>query len=109
MDMTLYDRKNEFNNNNLSLCESKCTYKGYNSSSSKAICDCYIKSNMTYSRNNNSQRGLLNKLENDKSNSNLDVTQCLNVSSSTEELKSNSGFFLLLFILATFVIIFIIF
>ena len=107
--MTLYDRKNEFNNNNLSLCESKCTYKGYNSSSSKAICDCYIKSNMTYSRNNSNQKELLNKLENDKSNSNLDVTQCLNVFSSPEELKSNSGFFLLLFILATFIIIFIIF
>ena len=28
--MTLYDRKNEYNNNNLSLCEINCEYKGYN-------------------------------------------------------------------------------
>ena len=34
-DMTIYDRKNDFNENHLSLCESNCTYKGYNSSSLK--------------------------------------------------------------------------
>ena len=27
IDLTLYDRKNEFNNNNLSLCESNCQFK----------------------------------------------------------------------------------
>ena len=47
--MTLYDRKNEFNNNNMSLCESKCEFRGYNSTTSKAICFCHIKNNMTYS------------------------------------------------------------
>ena len=31
IDMTLYEKKNQYNNNNLALCESNCLYKGYNS------------------------------------------------------------------------------
>ena len=108
VDVTLYDRKNEFNNNNMSLCESKCIFKGYNSTSSKAICDCHIKKNMTYSYDDINQNELLLKIESEKSSSNLGVAKC-NVFSSTEELKSNSGFYLLLFILIIFVIVSIIF
>ena len=109
VDMTLYDRKNEFNNNNMSLCESKCEFRGYNSTTSKAICFCQIKNNMTYSYDDINQNDLLTKIQSDKSNSNLDVTQCMEVFGSTEELKSNSGFYLLLFILIIFIIVFIIF
>ena len=39
VDMTLYDRKNDYNNKNLSLCESGCQFLGYNATTSKAICD----------------------------------------------------------------------
>ena len=106
--MTLYDRKNEFNNNNMSLCESKCIYKGYNSTTSKAICDCHIKNNITYSYDDINQNDLLTKIQSDKTNSNLGVAKC-NVFSSPEELKTNSGFFLLLIILVIFVIVAIIF
>ena len=109
IDMTLYDRKNEFNKNNLSLCESNCIFKGYNSSTSKAICDCHIKNEMTYSYDDIDTNGLLNKIQSDKSSSNLGVTQCLNVFTSSEEIKSNSGFYSLLIILIIFIIIFIIF
>ena len=109
IDVTLFDRKNEFNNNNLSLCESKCEFKGYNSSSSKAICVCHIKNNITYSYNDINPDDLLNKIQSEKSSSNLGVTQCLSVFSSPEEIKYNSGFYTLLFILIIFVIVFIIF
>ena len=109
IDMTLYDRKNEFNNNNLSLCESNCIFKGYNSSKSKAICDCHIKNEMIYSYDDIDTNGLLNKIQSDKSSSNLGVTQCLNVFTSSEEIKSNSGFYSLLIILIIFIIVFIIF
>ena len=33
----------------MSLCEATCVFIGYNSSTSKAMCDCQIKSDMTYS------------------------------------------------------------
>jgi hypothetical protein len=53
---------------------------------------------------------LLEKINNEKSSSNLKVTQCLSkVLTSPEKIESNSGFYSLLFILIIFIIIFIIF
>ena len=42
-DIILSDRKNEFNYNNMSLCESNCTYKGYNAETKTATCQCEAK------------------------------------------------------------------
>ena len=108
-DLTIYDKKNEYNKNNMSLCESNCVYKGYNSTTSKAICDCHIKNNITYSYNDIDTNNLLNHMENEKSFSNIGITQCLNVFGDPNQIKSNSGFYSLLIILAIFVLIFILF
>ena len=78
-------------------------------STEKAICDCQIKSDMTYSSGDINPNDLLNKIESQQSITNLAVTQCLNTFSNPEELKSNSGFFTLLIILAAFVVVFIVF
>ena len=40
-DLTLRDKKELFNNNNMSLCESICVYKGY--VNNQIICECKIK------------------------------------------------------------------
>ena len=110
LDMTLYDRKNEFNTKNLSLCESKCEFKIYNSTMSQVICDCDIKNELTFSSNDTVNfNDLLSKIVNEKSSSNLGVTQCMNVFNSPDDIKSNSGFYLLLIILIIFIIVFIIF
>jgi len=42
-DINLKDRKNEFFDKNLSICESNCDYEGYNSELGKAICECNVK------------------------------------------------------------------
>ena len=104
-DITLYDRKNEYNNKNLSLCEFNCTFKGYNNS--KVECDCLI--NTGLNRLNMNQTELLNKLKSTKSIINMDVMQCTEILISKEDLESNPGFYLLIFILVVFIIIFIIF
>jgi len=109
VDMTLYDRKNEFNNQNLSLCESKCEFKGYNSSTARAICDCNIKSDMTFSEDDINKGSLISQIQSEKSSSNLGVTKCSNVLSSGEQIKSNGGFFSLLLIIIIFIIVFILF
>ncbi len=106
-DLTLYDRKNEYNDKNRSLCESSCTYKGYNITSSKAICECNIKNEINYSSNNTND--LLNKIQSDKSSSNLGVTKCTNVFTSPEKIKTNSGFITIIIILGIFIIVFILF
>ena len=40
-DILLNDRQDEFNNNNMFLCEKNCTYNGYNNQ--KANCECDVK------------------------------------------------------------------
>ena len=109
VDMTLFDRKNEFNKNNLSLCESKCDFNGYNKTTSDAICNCNIENDLFYSISDINENSLLYEIKNEKSSSNLGVTQCYNIFTSPEDIKSNSGFFLLLIILVIFLIVFILF
>ena len=110
VDMTLYERKNEFNENNMSLCEKDCDYIKYNKETKKAECNCAIKNEISFSKENINQGDLVGKINNnEKSSTNLKVTQCTNVFSSPEQIKSNGGFFLLLIILIAFIIIFIIF
>ena len=41
--MTIYDRKNDFNEQNLSLCENNCEFKEYKRDVKKVICDCKVK------------------------------------------------------------------
>jgi hypothetical protein len=49
-DDTLEERKNKFNNNYLSLCESNCKYDGYNKNTKMVLCECAFKSEfMKYS------------------------------------------------------------
>ena len=98
LDMTLYDRKNQYNNNNYSLCEKDCIFISYNNETKKVECDCNIKNNMSYYNSNISLEEMLSKIENEKSSSNLKVIKCLNNVIMPEEIKSNSGFFFINYI-----------
>ena len=42
-DLTLFDRKKNFNEKFLSLCEKNCIYKGYNNTNKRANCECKTK------------------------------------------------------------------
>ena len=42
-DIITADRKNEYISNNMSLCESKCEYGGYDADINKAKCECEVK------------------------------------------------------------------
>ena len=77
VDITLYDRKNEYNNNNLSLCETKCIYQGYNPNSKKVLCSCPMgnKSPLTLG-DIIDQKKLLDSFINIKSKSNIGVMKC---------------------------------
>ena len=43
VDKIILDRKNEFIDYNMSLCDSDCTFNGYDSTNHKALCKCNIK------------------------------------------------------------------
>ena len=44
---TLIQRKNEFNNNHLSLCEKNCDYIKYDTDTKNVLCECKIKTEFT--------------------------------------------------------------
>ena len=46
VDIILVDRRSEFINNNLTLCENDCVFIDYDSINFKAICQCKIKNNI---------------------------------------------------------------
>ena len=106
-DMTMYDRKNDYNKNHLSLCEANCTFKGYNSSTSKVECECKTKSYL-YSVDDLSKDDLINKIENEQKLTNLNLIKCSNLLSS-DNIKNNSGFYLIVIIIILFIIIIILF
>ena len=97
VDITLYDRKNEYNNNNLSLCERKCIYQGYNSNSKKVLCSCPMgnKSPLTLGDIIDLKK-LLDSFINIKSKSNIGVMKCYKLLFSKEGIIYNIGSYLLL-------------
>ena len=108
IDITIYDRKNDYNEKHLSLCEVNCTYKGYNSTLIKAECECKTKSYF-YSPEDLSKNNFLNTLDNGQKITNLNVMKCSNLLSSPEDIKNNTGFFLLAIIIILLIIVMILF
>ena len=110
--MIIKDRQKEFVDNGLTVCQEECFFKDYNSSLQIANCSCQVKEATNSYDNMNINKTKLSEnfeIKNDKmGGSNLGITSC-DVFSSNENIKSNTGFFLLLLILAIFIIIFIIF
>jgi len=107
-DVSLYDRKNNFNFNNMSLCEKGCEYLRYDINKSRVECECKIKTNLTFWNNDTDINDLLAKIEAQESITNLGLITC-DVFSSKENIESNPGFYTFIFIIIIFIIIFIIF
>ena len=77
----------------MSLCESNCEYKGYDTLNKIAECECNIK-NVKEIFSDQSQ--LLNEFKSVKKIMNLDLVKCYKTDFSKECLKSNIGFYLIL-------------
>ena len=108
-DMSLKDRQKEFVEGNKTLCQEDCDFSDYNHSFKVANCSCKIKESPSSVADMNINKDkLYTTFDNKKSSSNLGITSC-NVLSSKENIISNVGFFLLLAILAIFIVVFIIF
>ena len=45
-DILLFDRQQEYNTKNLSLCQKECNYLNYNFSQKKSVCQCIIKNKL---------------------------------------------------------------
>ena len=111
-DILLKDRQTDFIENNKTICQEDCDFYDYNYDIQIANCSCLIKeSSNSYANMTINKSKLYENFGNSENNntiSNFGITSC-NVLSSTENIESNTGFYLLLFILVIFFIIFIIF
>ena len=104
-DIILNDRKQEFSDNKLSLCENNCNYTGYDEGSKQSSCDCNIKNKMdTISELLNKPIELSNQFESEDStsisgSSNIVSIKCTKALFSKDGLKNNiSSYILLIFI-----------
>lgn len=93
-DVTLYDRKEEFNNLNMSVCENGCIYVGYNFSINKVVCECRIKTSMK-----NYEDIIFNDaffhFTNLKMKSNIYILKCAKTLFSKDGIKTNIAFYIL--------------
>ena len=99
-DIILNDRKKEYNEKNLSLCEKDCTFIDYNKETKKATCECSPKTKLEELANIYINKDvLLNKFINFKSNTNFDVIFCFKTFFCVKGIKENIGSYILIIII----------
>ena len=102
-DMSNYDRKKEFNDKNMALCEKNCEFKEYNKDNKKVICDCKVK-NVFNTLDNINKKDLFEKFSNYKNIFNLEVFKCFKLLLSKKGLITNIGSYVILSIIFIYTI-----
>ena len=76
-DITLSDRKHEFVDNNMSICEINCDFISYNYETKKAVCSCDIKIEIPFMENIKFDKNvLLNSFTDIKNIANIKILNC---------------------------------
>ena len=101
-DITIYDRKKDYNEKFLALCEQDCTYKGYNYNTKRVTCEC--KTKIAFPKLATEKidvKELLNKFVDFKKNFfNIYVIICLKQTFSSKGMKKNWGSYINIIIIA---------
>ena len=106
IDLTIYDRKKEYNDNNLALCTDNCYFDGYDNETKKVKCICEPQSNsslITLDKIINKKKLLHNFIE-IRSNSNIDVIKCYKNFFSLKGFIKNIGSYILLITLLIYIV-----
>ena len=109
-DIILNDRKNEFINNNLSLCDLDCDYKGYNIEIKMSVCECAIKNEILNISEIVSNKDKLLKIFVDFNNfMNIQLLKCYKLLFSKDGLIKNIGNYIIISIILIIIASFIFF
>ena len=109
-DISLTDRKNNFIDNNMALCEEDCDFIDYNNSTKKAKCSCYVKIKLPLIEEIRFDKNKLYKSFTDIKNIiNIKIMKCFKNVLKIESLIKNYGFFIFIFILILYFICFFLF
>ena len=98
-DIILSDRKNEYYQNNMTLCEENCDYNGYDNETKRAKCKCKIKERFLSISEINFDKGKLIEFFNLKNTINIYVLKCIKLFFSKDGLINNIGSYILLFVI----------
>ena len=110
-DISLSDRKEEFINNNMTLCEENCTFIKYDYTNNKSVCSCEIKINIpvlmteiTFDKNK-----LYESFTDIKNIANILILKCYKLLFSKKGMIYNIGVYILIPIIIVFIVCTIIF
>jgi len=108
-DVILVDRRKEFIQNNMSLCERNCDYKGYDMDSKNAKCDCEIvvennNSDIISESESDDDENFFNNFINITSISNIEVLKCYKNIFTKDGLIKNYGNYIILFITLIYIV-----
>ena len=104
-DISLTDRKNNFINNNMTLCEEECELVEYNFTTAKAKCSCNIKLNIPFINKIKFDKKKLLKSFIDLNNIvNIKFLKCFKTVFILINLKNNYGFYIYVLILIIYFI-----
>ena len=109
-DILINDRQNEYNDNNMSICENNCTFNGYDKETKKALCECGIKTKQIVVSELINKTDLLSyNFTNVDQSSNMFAMKCYYTLFSKTGLLKNIGSYILLFTILLFLISIILF
>ena len=95
-DIIIKDRRNEYINNNMSLCENNCEYTKYDYNNKKVSCECFVKIKCPLiSEIEINKDKLLNNFIDIKKILNLNVIKCYKDVFNKEGLIYNIGFYIM--------------
>ena len=98
LDITLYDRRNEFNSNNMSLCPLNCIYKGYDSEKNISKCHCNVQARIFLFTEFDKEKFIFQFI-NAKSATNLGILKCYKNFFSRDGFFKNFGNYLIILII----------
>ena len=116
-DVIIDDRKQEYSNNNLTLCECNCNYTGYDIDNKQSSCNCNVK-NKANLISEIMEKPVNSNLDKEKSesnsksssgSSNIISIKCTKTLFSKEGLKNNISSYILLIFIGQFLISIILF
>ena len=108
-DITLYDRRIEFINNDMSLCEENCELISYDNIYRKAKCSCKVKTSLSLDNIELDNKNILKNFIDIKKITNIEIVKCYKIVFNINNLKNNYGFFIIFFIFIMYFICIIIF
>ena len=112
-DISIKDRRDEFTNNNMTLCEGNCKLIDYDYKTEKAKCSCHIKINIPFLSDDmliiKNRDDLLKSFTNINNIVNINLMKCYAVVLRIKSLKDNYGSYIILFIILLYLICLILF